>query len=108
MRRLLMISTAALLLSTSLPALAQNAPSFGGPPARIANIYDWKDHQPTQQDVDVARAAAGLPRSSLKSRQTVNQVEREVQALLKQTDELDRRSNEDLRGYSGGGMRASN
>ena len=41
MRRLLMISTAALLLSTSLPALAQNAPSFGGPPARIANIYDY-------------------------------------------------------------------
>lgn len=108
MRRRLLISTAAFLLSTSLPALAQNAPSFGAPPARIANIYDWKDHQPTQQDVEAARAVAGLPRSSLNRGQTVNQVEKEVQALLKQTDELDRRSNEDLRGYSGGGMRASN
>jgi hypothetical protein len=105
MRRQLLISTAAFLLSTiSLPALAQNAPSFDAPPARIANIYNWKDHQPTQQDVDAARVAAGLPRSSLNTGQTV---ETEVQALLKQTDELDRRSDEDLRGYSGAGMRAS-
>jgi hypothetical protein len=107
MHRQLLISTAAFLLST-LPALAQNAPSFGAPPARIANIYDWKDHQPTQQDIDAARAAAGLPRSSLNRGQTFNQVEKEVQALLKQTDELDRRANEDIRGYSGAGMRASN
>jgi hypothetical protein len=108
MRRQLRISTAAFLLSISLPALAQNAPSFGPPPAHIANIYGWKDHQPTQQDVDAAWAAAGLPRSSRNRGQTVNQVEKEVQALLKQTDELDRRSDEDLRGYSGAGMRASN
>jgi hypothetical protein len=108
MRRQLLISTAAFLLFTSLPAIAQNAPSFGAPPARIANIYDWKDHQPTQQDIDAARAAAGLPRSSLNRGQTFNQVEKEVQALLKQTDELDRRANEDIRGYSGAGMRASN
>ncbi|HUC67267.1 MAG TPA: hypothetical protein VMA53_17635 [Stellaceae bacterium] len=107
MRRQLLISMAAFLLSASLPALAQNAPSFGAPPARIANIYGWKDHQPTQQDVDDARAAAGLPRSSLNRGQTVNQVETEVQALLKQTDALDRRSAEDSRGYSGAGMRAS-
>lgn len=93
MRRQLLISTAALLLSTSLPALAQNAPSFGAPPARIANIYNGKDHQPTQQDVD----AAGQ----------ITQVEKEVQALLKQTDELDRQSDEDLGGYPGAGMRAS-
>ena len=106
MRRQLLISTAAFLLSASLPALAQNAPSCGAPPARIANIYDWKDHQPTQEDVDAARAAAGLQRSSL-NRETVNQVEKEVQALLKQTDELDRRSDEDLRGHSEAGMRAS-
>jgi hypothetical protein len=107
MRRQLVISTAALLFSVSLPAFGQNAPSLGAPPERIANIYDWKDHQPTQQDVDTARAAAGLPRSSLNRGQTVNQVENEIQALLKQTDELDRRSDDDLSGYYGAGMRAS-
>jgi hypothetical protein len=107
MRRHLLISAAAFLLSIPLPALAQNAPSFGAPPARIANIYNWKDHQPTQQDVDAAKTAAGLPRLSLNRGQTVDQVEKEVQALLKQTDELDRRSDDDLRGYSRAGMRAS-
>jgi hypothetical protein len=107
MRRQLLISTAALLLSASFPALAQNAPSLDAPPARIANIYEGKDHQPTQQDVDEAWAAAGLPRSSLNRGQTVHQVEQEVQALLKQTDALDRQSDEDLSGYFGVGMRAS-
>jgi hypothetical protein len=89
MRRPLLISAAAVVLATSLPVLAQTAPSTDGPPARIANIYNWRRHQPTQQQVDAAKAAAGISPSSL-NREQVGQVKKEVEALLKQTDELDR------------------
>jgi hypothetical protein len=89
MRRLLLVSATAAVLATSLPALAQTAPSTDGPPARIANVYNWRHHQPTQQQVDAAKAAAGLSSPSLNAGQ-VGQVKKEVEALLKQTDELDR------------------
>jgi hypothetical protein len=84
MRRPLLIFAAALVLSTSLPALAQTAPSTGGPPTRIANVYNWRHHQPTQQQVDAAKAAAGLSPPSLNAGQ-VGQVKNEVEALLKQS-----------------------
>jgi hypothetical protein len=84
MRRPLLISAATLLLSTSLPVLAQTAPSTGAPPTRIANVYNWRHHQPTQQQVDAAKAAAGLSPSSLNAGQ-VAQVKNEVQVLLKQS-----------------------
>ena len=99
MRRQLLVSAAAFVLATSSPVLAQNAPSSGAPPPRIGNIYNWRDHQPTQQEVDDAEAAAGVRARSSESNP---QVEKEVKELLKQTDELDRRSGEDRKGYPAG------
>ena len=78
---------AALLLAASLPALAQSdqAPAATAPPpARVANIYDHKDHQPTESDAGALERAAGNKR----------QVEKEVQELLRQTDRLDKQSEE--------------
>ncbi len=92
---------AALLLAAGSPALAQNAAVPGTtPPAREGNIYDHRDHQPTQAQIDSAAAAAGVraPPSA-----NPGPVEDEVKALLKQTDELDKRSDEDLKNGIGGG-----
>ncbi len=97
MRPLILLSAAAAVLSMSLPALAQTAPPADGPPTRIANVYNWRHHQPTEQDVDAAKAAAGLSPSS-PSKAEVEQVRKEVEALLKQTDALDRA---DQRGSQG-------
>jgi hypothetical protein len=69
---------AALLLSTLTFALAQHAsnPVFATtPPAREGGIYDFRNHQPT------------APRPSAV---TTQQVEDEVNALLKQVDKVDR------------------
>jgi hypothetical protein len=70
-------------LAASAPALAQNDDASRGaapPPARVGNIYDHKAHQPTESDVPAA--AAG----------NKQQVEKEVQDLLRQTDDLDKQS----------------
>jgi hypothetical protein len=62
---------ALLLLSEPGFALAQQST----PPAREGDIYDFKDHQPTE---------AAPPADTSK------QVDEEVKALLRQSDELDR------------------
>jgi len=85
---------AALLLSST--ALAQTAGTDAPPPApvdergvptREGNIYDFRDHQPTQ---------AGPPSAG-----SAQQVEQGVQELLQQTDKLDKQSEQDERGLSG-------
>jgi hypothetical protein len=91
MRRPLLVSAAVLVFSTSLPALAQNSPSPGAPPTRIANTYNWRHYQPTQRELE----AAGAPPSP----QTYDQVENEVEALVKQTDEGVMQANEILGVY---------
>jgi len=95
-------AVAALVLEAASPGLAQNAPASGAaatPPAREGNIYDHQDHQPTQAEVDSAAAAAGIRAPSPESK---TQVENEIEGLLRQTDELDRESNEDLKSSSSG------
>ena len=62
---------AVLLLSEPGFALAQQST----PPAREGDIYDFKDHQPTE---------AAPPADTSK------QVDDEVKALLRESDELDR------------------
>jgi len=97
MRHQLLVSAAAAVLATSLQVLAQNVPTPGAgatPPPREGNIYDSKAHQPTQKEVDEAEAAAGVRARSSESN---TQVEKEVKELLKQTDELDKRADEDLK-----------
>jgi hypothetical protein len=89
-------AVAALVLAASSPSLAQNAPPPGAeavPPMREGNVYDHRDHQPTQAEVGAAEAADGIGAASPGSEK---QVEKEVKALLKQTDELDKQSEEDL------------
>lgn len=89
-------AVAALVLAASSPSVAQNAlaPGAGAvPPAREGNIYDHRDHQPTQAEVGGAEAAAGIGAPSSESQ---TQVEKEVKALLKRTDQLDQQSEEDL------------
>jgi hypothetical protein len=75
----------ALILTASSPALAQSDHAPGPtapPPARVGNIYDHKDHQPTESDAGAAERAAG----------NKQQVEEEVKELLRQTDRLDKQS----------------
>ncbi|MGO8914840.1 MAG: hypothetical protein ACLQJR_02910 [Stellaceae bacterium] len=96
-------AVAALMLAAAAPALAQNAPAPGAgaaPPAREGNIYGHQDHQPTQADIDSAAAAAGV-RAPLEDKA---QTEAEVERLLKQTDKVDKQSDEDLRGHSTSGQ----
>ena len=80
----------ALVLAASSAAMAQNAPAPAGaapPPAREGNIYDHKDHQPTEADLPaVDRSGASQ-----------SEVEKGVQQLLRQTDELDKQSEQDER-----------
>lgn len=86
---------AALLLSSA--ALAQTAGTDAPPPASVdehgvptreGNTYDFRDHQPTQ---------AAPPSAS-----SSQQVEKSVRELLQQTDQLDKQSEQNERGLSGG------
>jgi hypothetical protein len=75
----------ALAFAAASPALAQSNPNPGPaapPPARVGNTYDHKHHQPTESDAGAAEQAGS----------SKQQVEREVQELLDQTDRLDRQS----------------
>jgi hypothetical protein len=75
--------TAAWLLMTSAPAFAQTATPLSGPTVstREGNIYDHRAHQPTAAD----DAAAGLAPLGVGG----EDVQKEVQDLLQQTDQLD-------------------
>jgi hypothetical protein len=86
---------ALLLLAPSSLALAQNpaTPAARTSPVREGNIYDHIDHQPTRAEVERAEAAAGAGRPSSA---TDREVENEVKALLKETDEQDKKSDEDI------------
>ena len=78
---------AATVLAASATALAQSddkADRAAPPPARVGNIYGHKAHQPTEADV---------PRTA-GSGSSQQQVEKEVQDLLRQTDELDKQEDE--------------
>ncbi len=92
----------ALVLAVSSPALAQSGAASGGgaaPPAREGNIYDHKDHQPTEADVRAAEGAAGTESPSSGAKR---QVEDEVKALLQQTDRLDKQSEQQDQDYPSG------
>ena len=75
--------TAAWLLMTSAPAFAQTAGPLSGPAVatREGNIYDHRAHQPTAAD----DAAAGLAPLGVGQ----EDVQKEVEDLLRQTDQLD-------------------
>jgi hypothetical protein len=95
------IIVATLVLTASLPALAQSdsTPGAPAPPAREGNIYDHRDHQPTEGEVGAAERAAGTGSSSSDTRQ---QVEDDVRRLLQQTDRLDKQSEQQEQDYPSG------
>ena len=90
-RALALAATAALLLSGTAPAQRAgmddaSPPVQGGlAPQSEGNIYHHRDHQPTQSQ----ESAAGIPPPSAA---THRQVEEEVNQLLRQTDRLNRQS----------------
>jgi hypothetical protein len=73
---------AAMVLVASAPALAQSDNSDRAAPPRAGNIYDHKAHQPMENDLAPPARPAG----------NKQQVEKEVQELLRQTDKLDKQS----------------
>src|SRR5258708_32974694 len=78
----------ALVLAASSPALAQNYPTSGGvaaPPAREGNIYDHKDHQPTE--AAVAGTASPSPGAKRKAQDG-------GRALLRHTDRISKQCRE--------------
>src|SRR5260221_14675925 len=86
----------ALVLAASSPALAQSVPPAGGgaaPPAREGNIYDHKNHQPTEADV----AGTTSPSPGAKG-----QVGDEVKALFQQTTKLDKPARPQAQDYPNG------
>jgi hypothetical protein len=85
----------ALVLAASSPAFAQSDPTSGAgaAPPREGNIYDHRDHQPTEADV----TGTASPSSGAK-----RQVEDEVKALLQQTDKLDKQSEQQDQDYPSG------
>ena len=87
-----------IILAAASPVLAQDksaADAGAGPPARIGNIYDHADHQPTEAEL----GAGGVGSSSSTSRR---QVDEEVKQLLETTDKLDKRSEQQEQDYLGG------
>jgi hypothetical protein len=77
-------------LSTQVPALALGvallaapAATFGQTPApsRDANVWDWRDHQPTQAEVAQKEKAAGIaapPSQRDSSDATLEQLYRQI------------------------------
>jgi hypothetical protein len=101
----LLAAVAGLVLTISSPVLAQSLPApiagaetpsgDAGAPAREANIYDHRDHQPTEAEVGAAEAAAGIREPSSASRADV---EKDVEDLLNQADRLDQQAEEQDQG----------
>ena len=86
-RRAVFIAIALILTESSL-ALAQNnlPPGGAATPTREGNIWDHKDHQPTEAEVRAAEKAAGITPIPVGTKQ---QVEEEVKQFLQQLDRQD-------------------
>jgi len=92
-----LVIVAALALAAVSPSLAQTAPPPGAkevPLAREGNVYDHRSHQPTRAEINSAEVAAGVRPPSTES---PTGTESEVQQLLRQLDELDKQSDEDIK-----------
>ena len=88
-------TVAVLLLAGSSPIQAQTYPASADgamPPTREGNIYDHKDHQPTEAEVSRAQAAAGDRPQSVNA----SHVEKGAKDLLKRMDKLDTQSEQEL------------
>jgi hypothetical protein len=86
----LALTTAATLLLTSTTFAHTDRAQA---PARVGNIYNYQDHQPTQAELE----ASGIPAPSPRTEQ---QVEKEIKELLQETDRQDKKAEESERGQS--------
>ena len=98
--------SAGVLLAASSPALAQSppAPQQAAPidaPAvpREGDIYGHKEHQPTEAGIGEKEGPSGVDSPSAASRQ---EVDKEVDQLLRQTDELDEGAKREGEDYPAG------
>ena len=94
-------TAAALVFAVAAPAAAQTAPVDveHASPTREGNVFDHRDHQPTEAQVDRAEGSSGI---NSPSPTTEHQVEEGVDKLLRQTDELDQDATAQGRNYPAG------
>jgi hypothetical protein len=92
---------AGLVLATVAPVAAQTGPvdDKDGSPAREGNVYEHRDHQPTESEVGRAEGKSGVDYPNPTSDQ---EVERGVENLLRQTDEMDEEADTQGRNYPAG------
>ena len=96
-----LVMAAGLVLATLPPVAAQTGPvdRENASPAQEGNVYDHRDHQPTESEVGRAEGKAGFDSSNPKTEQ---EVERGVGNLLRQTDEMDEEAIKQGREYPAG------
>src|ERR1700733_5179711 len=71
-----------LIFPPGAAALAREAPSLNETPARIGNIWDGFDHQPTESQVQSAERASGVAPSAQEQRREARIVRQLDQELL--------------------------
>ena|SRR5579859_978889 len=83
------------------PIAAQTAPVDveDASPTREGNVFDHRDHQPTESQVDRTEGSSGVNNPSPTTEQDV---EGGVEKLLKQTDQLDQDAAAQGRDYPAG------
>jgi hypothetical protein len=94
-RPLCLLMAAGSVLGSFSPGGAQTKPAgepsapleAPAPPAREGDVYDHRDHQPTESEVDRAEGRSG---PDYPGPTTDQDVERGVENLLRQTDEMDK------------------
>lgn len=95
------VMAAALAFAMVAPAAAQTAPVDveHASPTREGNVFDHRDHQPTESQVGRAEGSSGI---DYPSPTTEQQVEGGVEKLLRQTDQLDQDATAQGRNYPAG------
>lgn len=77
--RILTVTMALALLTAPAPTFAQS-----GVPSREGNIWDWRDHQPTEAAVSRREKAAGIAATPSEKAAGTNSVENLYQQLVRQ------------------------
>jgi hypothetical protein len=92
---------ARLVLTMVAPAAAQTAPVDveHASPTQEGNIFDHRDHQPTEAEVGRTEGSSGVDKPSPTTEQDV---EGGVESLLRQTREMDQGAEKQGRDYPAG------
>jgi hypothetical protein len=79
-----MMAVALALLAARAPAYAQSEVPLGNGPVRNGNVWDWRDHQPTEAGVSQKEKAAGIAPAPARVRSNSATVDELYQQLLHQ------------------------